>query len=72
MSRSVMEEIMWRARNEPAFNELLLKCPASILGSYLLTRAEKAALMSGDREQLEALGIAPDRARSWTALDGLA
>ena len=71
MSRSVMEEIMRRAGNEPGFRELLLKCPAAILGGYLLTRAEKAALMSGDRQELEALGITPDRARSWTALDGL-
>jgi hypothetical protein len=66
-----MEEIMQRARKEPDFFELLLKCPAAVLGRHLLTRAEKAALMSGDREQLEALGIAADHARSWTALDGL-
>jgi hypothetical protein len=71
MSRPVMEEIMRRASKEPHFDELLRKCPAAVLGGYLLTRAEKGALMSGDRGQLEALGIAADRARSWTALDGL-
>ncbi len=71
MSRPVMEEIMRRASEEPNFCEMLLKCPGAVLGGYLLTRAEKAALMSGDGEQLEALGIAADRARSWTALDGL-
>ena len=72
MSQRVMEEIMQRAGDEPSFRELLLKCPAAVLGTYPLTREEKAALLSGDREQLEALGIASPRARSWSALDGLA
>ena len=64
MSRPVMEEIMRWASTEPHFGELLRKCAAAVLGGYLLTRAEKAALMSGDRGHLEALRIAADRARS--------
>jgi hypothetical protein len=71
MSQRVIEEIMQRAGDEPSFRELLHKCPGAVLGTYLLTRAEKAALMSGDREQLQALGITETRARNWPALDGL-
>jgi hypothetical protein len=66
-----MEEIMQRTKDDPAFYELLHKCPAAVLGSYLLTRAEKAALLGGDAGSLEALGIAPGPARSWKRLDGL-
>ena len=70
MSRLVMEEIMRRTEDEPSFRELVQKCPAAVLGSYLLTREEKAALLSGDADSLEALGIAPAHARRWTGLDG--
>ena len=72
MSQWSMEEIMRRAGDELGFRELLLKCPAAVLGTYPLTPDEKAALLSGDWQQLEALGIASASARSWTALDGLA
>jgi hypothetical protein len=71
MSQIVMEEIMRRALDELSFCELLLKCPGAVLGSDLLTRQEKAALMSGEQEQLQGLGISEERARGWTALDGL-
>jgi hypothetical protein len=63
---------MQRAGDEPGFHELLQKCPAAVLGAYALTAAEKAALMSGDQAQLEAVGVAPAAARQWIALDGLA
>ena len=72
MSQWSMEEIMRRAGDELGFRELLLKCPAAVLGTYALTREEKAALLSGDGQQLEALGISATSARSWSALDGLA
>jgi hypothetical protein len=71
MSRQVMEEIMRRARDESSFSELLLKCPGAVLGGYMLTRAEKAALMSGDPELLKTAGVSAALARTWNALDGL-
>ena len=46
--------------------------PGAVLGRYPLTPEEKAALLSGDWQQLQALGVTAARARSWNALDGLA
>ena len=72
MSRQVMEEIIQRAGDDPSFHELLHKCPAAVLGTYAVSAAERDALLSGDAAHLEALGVAPAAARTWTALDGLA
>jgi hypothetical protein len=71
MPQIVVEEIMRRASDDPSFRELLLKCPRAVLGSYVLTRQEKAALMSEEQAQLEAVGISAARAQTWTALDAL-
>jgi len=71
MSRQAVEALMQRAADESSFEELLRKCPAAGLSLYALSREEKAALMQGGRQRLEALGIGTAQAQGWIALDGL-
>lgn len=67
MSRWAMEEIIQRVDTDLSFRELFLKCPGAVLDMYPMAPAEKAALLSGNGQQLEALGIAAAMAGRWTA-----
>jgi hypothetical protein len=56
MSMQGLEQILERGAREPDFADKIKKDP-SLLDQYDLTEQERAALLSGERDKLEALGL---------------
>ena len=68
MSREALIQVLERASTDATFWEQLVSDSASALAGYSLSAAEHAALLSGDPEQLHALGVDPRLTRllPWT------
>jgi hypothetical protein len=54
-----LSKVIERASTDAAFRAQLQSNPEAALADYALTAEEKAALLSGDRGKLGALGVDP-------------
>lgn len=68
MSIEAMIDVIERVAGDEEFRSALRTNPDAVLLQYDLTAAELAALKSGDRQKLRALGLPEDLARRPLAL----